>query len=61
MNARNKTDVIRSMLLKTLGTYPDLFCYVVSLQEAKELLGTSGPPNKTEKNLSKPAKVIVEC
>ena len=60
MDGNNKTDVIRSMLLKTLGTYPDLFCYVVSLQEAKELLGTTSL-SKAEKNFEKPDKVIVEC
>ena len=35
---QKKTDCIRDMLLKTVGKNPDLFCYYVSIQEAKELL-----------------------
>ena len=35
---KKKTDQIREMLLNTVGKNPDLFCYYVSIQEAKELL-----------------------
>ncbi len=56
-----KTDLIRSMLLKTLGSYPDLFCYIVSLQEAKQLLGENESKEVIEKNFNKPDRVIVEC
>lgn len=36
---RDKSNQIREMLLKTVGKSPDLFCYYVAIQEAKELLG----------------------
>ena len=36
---KDKTEIIREMLSKTLNKSPDLFCYYVSIMEAKELLG----------------------
>ena len=36
----SKGDLIRDLLLKTVSTNPDLFCYYVSLLEAKEHLRT---------------------
>ena len=35
---QKKTDFIRDMLLKTVSKNPDLFCYYVSIQEARGLL-----------------------
>ena len=57
-----KEDVIRDLLLKTVGRNPDLFTYYVSLQEAKELLGkhSSENINNTEA-LEKPKRIIAEC
>ena len=40
-NGKRKTDQIRKLLLDTVGKNPDLFCYYVSIQEAKQLLGQS--------------------
>ena len=36
----SKGDLIRELLLKTVSINPDLFCYYVSLFEAKEYLRT---------------------
>lgn len=33
-----KTDIIRTMLLKTVSKNPELFSYFVAIQEAKKLL-----------------------
>ncbi len=57
-----KEDIIRDLLLKTVGKNPDLFTYYVNLMEAKELLGknTSENINNKEK-LEKPKKIIIDC
>ncbi len=36
---KSKTDCIRELLLKTVGRNPDLFSYIVAVQEARKLLG----------------------
>ncbi len=35
----DKTEIIREMLVVALKKSPELFCYYVSIMEAKELLG----------------------
>ena len=57
-----KEDIIRDLLLKTVGRNPDLFSYYVSLQEAKELLGKNISENLSNKeSLIKPKRIIVDC
>ena len=57
-----KEDIIRDLLLKTVGRNPDLFSYYVSLQEAKELLGKNISENISNKeSLVKPKRIIVDC
>jgi len=55
-----KADVIRDLLLKTLGKNPDLFSYYVSIMEAKELLGKPGLNDKIETNKNKKFKILGE-
>ncbi len=58
-----KTDKIREMLLKTVGKNPELFSYYVSIQEAKELLGSNNPNNDSvvENSNCKPLRTLTEC
>ena len=56
-----KEDTIRDLLLKVVGKNPDLFCYYVSLQEAKDLLGKKYLDELNPKNVEKPYKKIVDC
>lgn len=61
---RNKTDFIRGMLLKTVGRNPDMFCYYVSILEAKELLNKEDinihdNHNECKKNF--PIKKLTDC
>ena len=57
-----KEDIIRDLLLKTVGRNPDLFSYYVNLQEAKELLGKNISENKVYKDtLTKPKRKIIDC
>ena len=57
-----KEDFIRDLLMKTVGKNPDLFSYYVSLQEAKELLGTNISENKkSKKNIERPKRIIIDC
>ena len=57
-----KEDVIRDLLLKTVGKNPDLFTYYVNLIEAKELLGKSISENVNNKQvLEKPKRIIADC
>ena len=59
---RKKEDVIRDLLLKTVGSSPDLFSYYVSVQEAKELLGKNKLANKNNKEIKeKPKRIITDC
>ena len=62
-NSKNlkKEDLIRDLLLKAVGKNPDLFCYYVSLQEAKELLGKKILSNQHKKISEKPKRIIAEC
>lgn len=57
----NKTDIIRKLLLKTVGKDPDLFCYYVSIQEAKELLGQINSNQIEDNYKNKPLRLIAEC
>ena len=61
-NSKNirKEDLIRDLLLKAVGKNPDLFCYYVSLQEAKELLGKK-ILSQHKKISEKPKRIIAEC
>lgn len=53
---------IRELLLKTVGTNPDLFSYYVGLMEAKELLGKNTPENKSDFQVTeKPKRIITDC
>ncbi|MBI2995333.1 MAG: hypothetical protein HYY52_01310 [Candidatus Melainabacteria bacterium] len=54
-----KTDLIREMLLKTVGKSPDLFCYYVAIQEAKELLKQQDF-NTCENYMTKSLKILAE-
>ena len=57
-----KEDIIRDLLLKTVGRNPDLFTYYVNLIEAKELLGKNISENiSNKKSLVKPKRIIVDC
>ena len=61
-----KANVIREMLLKTVGKDPDLFCYWTSIQEAKELLNQSKPFGYFDfdhvgKNNYKPTRKLTDC
>ena len=56
-----KEDVIRDLLLKTVGRNPDLFTYYVSLQEAKELLGKNISDSINIHGTEKPKRVIADC
>ena len=57
-----KEDIIRDLLLKTVGKNPDLFTYYVNLMEAKELLGKNISENINNKEkLEKPKKIIIDC
>ena len=59
---RKKEDVIRELLLKTVGENPDLFSYYVNLMEAKELLGKNILENKSNHEIiEKPKRKIVDC
>ena len=59
---RKKEDLIRDMLLKTVGRNPDLFSYYVNLQEAKELLGKNYLQDKNnDEIIEKPKRIIVDC
>lgn len=55
-----KSDIIRELLLKTLGKNPDLFSYYVSIMEAKELLGKFNLTDNLETNKDKPFKLLGE-
>ena len=59
---RKKEDVIREMLLRTVGENPDLFSYYVNLMEAKELLGKNTSQDKGNKEIiEKPKRIITDC
>ncbi len=59
---RKKEDLIRDLLLKTVGRNPDLFSYYISLQEAKELLGKNNSENKNNEQIKeKPKRIIIDC
>ena len=50
------------MLLKTVGRNPDLFCYYVSIQEAKELLKDENPKiDSLNNNLTRPIRIVTDC
>ena len=55
-----KTDVIREMLLRTVARKPDLFCYYVSLLEARELLDYAEIDIIPGNNKLQPVRVIAE-
>lgn len=57
---KNKSDHIREMLLKTVSKNPDLFCYYVSIQEAKELLGQPSHIEIKENRTSQSIKKLAE-
>ena len=57
---KKKTDLIRDLLLKTVGKNPELFSYYVSIQEAKELLNSKLPCTKIDNEIIKPLKVLAE-
>ncbi len=59
--ANKKTDLIRNMLLKTVGKNPDLFCYYVAIQEAKELLGKSVSEEINKMDFTEPYKKLTDC
>lgn len=58
---KKKEDIIRELLLKTVGKNPDLFSYYVSLQEAKELLGKNDSTDTSNQNFEKPTRIIADC
>ena len=50
------------MLLKTVGRNPDLFCYYVSIQEAKELLKDENKKaDSVNNNFIKPIRILTDC
>ena len=50
------------MLLKTVGKNPELFCYYVSIQEAKELLKEEiATTESIKKNNIRPKRVLTDC
>lgn len=55
-----KTNLIREMLLKTVEKDPDLFCYYVSIMEAKELLGKKLAKKIVEDKLNREVKFLAE-
>ena len=59
-NDYKKTDLIREMLLKTVGKNRDLFCYYVAIQEAKELIGKSTPEEINKMDFNKPYKKLCD-
>ena len=59
---RRKEDIIRAMLLRTMGENPDLFSYYVNLLEAKELLGKNiSENNNSNEVIEKPKRIITDC
>lgn len=58
---KRKTDLIRKLLLETVGKNPDLFCYYVSIQEARQLLGQGGEIIIDKEKPSKPNKKLTDC
>ena len=57
-----KEEVIRDLLLKTVGKNPDLFSYYVNVIEAKELLGKNISENiNSKETIEKPKRIIVDC
>lgn len=53
-----KTDIIREMLLRTVARKPDLFCYYVSLLEARKLLEYAEIDVVPQNNKLQPARII---
>ena len=58
---KRKTDLIRKLLLETVGKNPDLFCYYVSIQEARQLLGQSGETVIDGNDISEPPRKLTDC
>ena len=57
-----KEEIIRDLLLKTVGKNPDLFSYYVNVIEAKELLGKNISENiNSKETIEKPKRIIVDC
>ena len=55
-----KSDLIREMLLKTIGRNPDLFSYFVAIQEARELLGQQNSYAINKNNNARPLKFLAD-
>lgn len=58
---KKKTDLIRKLLLDTVGKNPELFCYYVSIQEARHLLGQSVEGINNRNKVSKPLRKLTDC
>lgn len=58
---KRKTDLIRKLLLETVGKNPDLFCYYVSIQEARQLLGQGSEIIIDEEKSSEPIRKLTDC
>ena len=57
----DKSEVIRKLLLKSMGKNPDLFSYYVAIQEAKELLGDHKYDQLKNPKSDKPIRILGDC